>query len=321
MSLHALLKDTWYMKLRAKREAIQVAPSEFALRVPTIDKRNDNLLKQGHHNVTPSNTLHTYSQTNGDYIKQHTHNHAVHTVSNFTPKFLALLKKSSPADNTGYDDEPPVEGGAEGEAKEASVGSGEGAEGGAEGAESAEGEDLEIDLKTPPTAEGGKSISAGSPLVWKPVGEAYDKLNLGIELHAERQGASMIVMGKALNEYGGADADVLPELKEILQKLSTLQERATGVFAKRIKDDRAKIVKTVNRIKAQSGTESVASSKKGAGGGIGGAVAVAKEVLGKKVTAGAVAHAVHLAGGGGKPASPEEEGWEYPKKKGKGKGK
>jgi hypothetical protein len=315
------------MKLKAKREAVNIAPSEFALRVPSIDKRNDNLLKQGHSVVVPSNILKTYSQTQGAYIKQHTHNNMEHKESNFTPKFLALLKKSSPASEYPADDEPPVEGGAEGEG--ASVG--EKSEGEAKEGESAEGEakakseksesvgeDFELFAIAPPKKP------AGDPLVWKPVGEAYTKLKLPVELQQERQGASMLVNGKSLTDQTEAD---LPTLKKVVIKMGTLRDRLDGSFHKRVKDDVKKIEKAIKRLEPSYKGERVktpVSLKVKGGMGLGGAVAVAKELLGAGAGGKAVKELLAKAGigggggAGGGGAGADEEGWEYPKK-GRGK--
>lgn len=309
MSLHSLLKDTWYMKLKAKRDAVTNPPSEFALRVPDIDKRNDNLLKQGHSVVVPTNTLQTYSMTDGDYIKKHTVNHMEHKVSNFTPKFLALMKKSSPSSEYPADDDPPVEGGAEG-AEGASVGGKEEEEAGDErktqatsaskGARKAEAEsvagDFELFDKAPPMS------SVGSKEVYQPVGEAYQKMKLPVVLVPERQGAGILVNGKPLLEQTEED---LPKLKALVIKMGTLRDRLEGSFHKRVKSDVKKIETAIKRLEPSYKKERVKtpSVKEGGGGGEGGGGAkVVKEV--------AILAKGEFYG---------DDDWEEPKKRGKGK--
>lgn len=306
------------MKLKAKREAVTNPPSEFALRVPDIDKRNDNLLKQGHSVIVPSNTLQTYSMTDGDYIKKHTVNHMEHKVSNFTPKFLALLKKSSPSSEYPADDEPPVEGGVDG----ASV---------VQEGEEAEGDDVKTSASRGVSAKGSEEAGdfelfdapapnapAGNKVVYEPVSEAYQKLKLPVVLVPERQGASILVKGKSLGEMTEAD---LPELKKIITKMGTLRDRLDGSYHKRVKSDIKKIETAIKRLEPSFKGERVKSK---AGMGLAGSVAVAGEVLGAKAGAKVLKEVALLAkgaggGGGGGGAGAEEGDWEYPKKRGKGK--
>jgi hypothetical protein len=291
------------MKLKAKREAMNNPPSEFALRVPDIDKRNDNLLKQGHTVVLPSNTLQTYSLTDGAYIKKHTVNNMGHKVSNFTPKFLALLKKSSPSSEYPADDEPPVEGGAE----DASV---------VEGSKQRVVDDAKTSASSDATenavAEAGDfelfdiappDLPAGRKEVWEPVGQAYIKLKFPIVLLPERQGASMIVKGKTLGEMTEAD---LPELKQIVTKMGTLRDRLEGSFHKRVKSDVKKIEIAIKRLDPAFKGERVKSKSASGGGGGGGGpdlpevVEMAGEVLGPKAKPKVVKEMAKLARGGGK---------------------
>ena len=341
MSLHSLLKDTWYMKLKAKRESFNNKPSELALSIPVMQKRNDNLMNNPHNVVVPSNTLHTYSQTDGDYIKEHTHNHMQHTVKNFDPKLLSLIKKSSPSppNYTPPDDQPAVEGGIEGVAEKESVGSrgkeGEGKEadgesasvGGAE--ESVEfGEDFELFTSSPPT---GKNL--GNPAVWKPVNEAYQKLGLPVQLQEERQGASMNFNGKVLASLTVAD---LPELKKVAVKMTTLRDRLEGSYYQRVKADVKKLEATIKKLDPLYKKERVSAKKTlklgsvgGGASGVGASVGGAGEKVLRAVVKlsagdpkyGGGSKAFGAGGGGGKPPSPDDEGWEYQKPKGRGKGR
>jgi hypothetical protein len=303
------------MKLKAKRDAVTNPPSEFALRVPDIDKRNDNLLKQGHSVVVPSNTLQTYSMTDGDYIKKHTVNHMEHKVSNFTPKFLALMKKSSPASEYPADDEPPVEGGVEGvEGASVSDGGKEEEEAGDEGKTQAtsaskggrkadaESGDYELFDKPPPLT------SVGNKEVYEPVAQAYQKMKLPIVLVPERQGASMVINNKTLAELTEAD---LPKLKALVIKMGTLRDRLQGSFHKRVKSDVKKIEAVIKRLEPSFKGERVKSKS---AMGLPESLAVAKEL-------GLVAKGAGGGGGGvgGGGAVADEGEWEYPKKKGKGK--
>jgi hypothetical protein len=237
MSLHALLKDTWYMKLKAKREALNNVPSEFALRVPAMEKRNDNILKNQHQVVVPSNTLQTYKQTDGDYIRKHTNNNMEHKTSNFTPKLLALIKKSSPASDTVESDEPPVEDGiAEAEAEAEDAGS--------------VASDIRDDLPILTTMSPEGKTNADKE-VWQPVARAYTDLGLPIVLTAERQGANMNILGKQLGDFNAEDeddADAVQPLINIVKKMTVLRNKLDGSFAKRVADDIKKIQKVIKRL-------------------------------------------------------------------------
>jgi hypothetical protein len=250
------------MKLKAKREATTNTPSEFALRVPAMEKRNDNLLKQVHNVVVPSNTLHTYSQTQGAYIKQHTANHMEHKVSNFTPKFLALLKKSSPASKYPADDEPPVEGGidgdgVEGEGSSVAVG-GEGsvAVEGAEGAEGAgaesvgdSGSDIARVLESLSSPPDGTS---GDKAVFEPIALAYRELGIPLQITATgRQGASRTLLGRPLESFK-KESDGIPKtikkVKDAVYALSDIKSGLSGSFEKRVKSDLQKVTEVLKRI-------------------------------------------------------------------------
>ena len=348
MSLHSLLKDTWYMKLKAKREATTNTPSEFALRVPAMEKRNDNLLKQVHNVVVPSNTMQTYSLTQGDYIRKHTANHMEHKVSNFTPKFLALLKKSSPASRNPTDDEPPVEGGIDGEGDAETVavgGEGEGssvasarAEGEGEGAGAESVGDSGSDvarvlesLSSPPLG-----ATSGDKAVFEPIALAYRELGIPLEITATgRQGASRTLLGRPLESFK-KDSDGIPKtikkVKDAVYAISNMKTGLSGSFEKRVKSDLQKVTEVLKRIdptfkslkdEAKKAVPKSARSRASVGGG-GGAGAF-EEIPLPSAYLGA-------SGGGGGSARAlakglDEEGeWEEQKpkgrgKKGKGKGK
>lgn len=336
MSLHSLLKDTWYMKLKAKKEAMINAPSEFALRVPAIDKRNDNLLKQGHNVVVPRNTLHTYSQTQGDYIKQNTVNHMEHKVSNFTPKFLALLRKSSPASRNPTADDVPVEGGAEGDAEtvavgdgEASVGSAGGAEGGSVGsagdAEGASvggaGSDIARALATlsvPPEA------TSGDKTVFEPVALVYMELGIPLVLtDTGRQGASRRLLGKPLESFNkdtDGNAKTIKRVKDAVIALSDMKSGLTGSFEKRVKSDLQKVTEVLKRIdptfKSLKAESKKAVAKPARSSAVGGAGAGAFEELPLPSASGGGGSTRALAKG-----LDEDGEWEVQKPKGRGKGK
>jgi hypothetical protein len=319
------------MKLKAKREAVTNAPSEFALRVPAMEKRNDNLLKQVHNVVVPSNTMQTYSLTQGDYIRKHTANHMEHKVSNFTPKFLALLKKSSPASKNPTDDEPPVEGGAEGEgdAETEAVGGegssvvydGEGSDGTsagvsdlveAEGVESAGGTAIALALESLSDPPSGTS---GDKAVFEPIAKAYLELGIPLKITSTgRQGASRSLLGKPLENFT-KEVDGIPKtikkIKDAIYLMTDMKSGLTGSFEKRVKADIGKVTEVLKRIDPSFKSLKDEAKK-----------AVAKPAKGSKSSGFGAELPLPRAnvGGGGGGASEEGE-WEYPKQKGKRKGK
>lgn len=271
------------MKLKAKREARDIVPSEFALKVPDMEKRNDSLLKQPHNVVLPNNTLQTYSMTDGAYIKKHTDNNLEHTVPNFTPKLLQLIKKSSPSSNEPTYDEPPVGGGME------SVSGSEGM--------SVAGGVAEAPAKAPakaPAEEGSfqkrldeltilkieplpLSEDAGKRQVWFPVGNAYKELDMPIVLESDNRGTTVILMGKPTSKWTEEtvedDVDSLPALKELVDDLILLRGKLSGAFAKRVKGDTKKIVTIIQRLDSEykvkrDSEKKPESPKAGAGAGI-----------------------------------------------------
>lgn len=334
MSLHSLLKDTWYMKLKAKKEAMNNAPSEFALRVPAIDKRNDNLLKQGHNVVVPRNTLHTYSQTQGDYIKQNTINHMEHKVSNFTPKFLALLRKSSPASRNPTADDVPVEGGAEGDAvgDGDSVGSAGGAEGGsvgsAEGAEGASVGDAGSDIaRALATLADPPEGTSGDKTVFEPIALVYRELGIPLVITSTgRQGATRALLGRPLESFtkdADGNAKTIKIVKNTVIALSDMKSGLTGSFEKRVKSDLIKVTEVLKRIdptfKSLKAESKKAVAKPARSSAVGGAGAGAFEDL-------PLPSAYLGASGGGSARAlakglDEDGEWEVQKPKGRGKGK
>jgi hypothetical protein len=336
------------MKLKAKREATTNTPSEFALRVPAMEKRNDNLLKQVHNVVVPSNTMQTYSLTQGDYIRKHTANHMEHKVSNFTPKFLALLKKSSPASRNPTDDEPPVEGGIDGDAETVAVGGegsvasaraegeGEGVEGAGVGAESVgdSGSDIARVLESLSSPPDGTS---GDKAVFEPIALAYRELGIPLQITATgRQGASRTLLGRPLETFK-KESDGIPKtikkVKDAVYALSDMKSGLSGSFEKRVKSDLQKVTEVLKRIdptfkslkdEAKKAVPKSARSRASVGGAGAGAGAGAFEELPLPSAS------MGASGGGGSARAlakglDDEGEWEEQRKgrgkKGKGRGK
>lgn len=260
MSLHSLLKDTWYMKLKAQREARDMKPSEMAFKKEAIDARADNVINHSHHKMVGSDTIETYKMDDGAYLKKKAG--VEHKTSNFTPRFLALLKKSSPASND-YN-QAPVEGGDD------DVNGSDGGDGGGGGmvqegeeageapaVEAPEGVDEEtvqfIRAITPefPEELGGKKISVGNPLVYEPVGKIYERENVTMFYEVQNQGTKRVVAGVAISPnstHTKFEADKMKITFEQLQKvIDKYKDIASPLFVKRMNDDLKMIAGAIKR--------------------------------------------------------------------------
>jgi hypothetical protein len=188
-------------------------------------------------------TLNNYKMNVGDYLKKNAG--VEHKTSNFTPRFLALLKKSSPASNYS---EAPVEGGddksSDGDGSDGGDGGGGGMEqaeqGGEQGGE--EGEEQEVegmntetiefikDLPVIPELDGEKKVTVGSPLVYEPVQQIYRQADIDLEFRTLNAGTQRVVSGINISAKSQHTIAEAVKMIGVFEKLSAFVNKYESII-------------------------------------------------------------------------------------------
>lgn len=244
MSLHNTLKNTWYMRLKQQRDERDVAPSMFALSIPSIQKTADTIASKKHHPELAPSDLKTASMTEGDYIKANVGTHKNSYTPKERSKILASFKVDMGTDN-------------------ASAGSAE-----PEGATTETPDEFlrphsEALTATNDALQLLAENDVGKKAIYEPMNELYTQIELGITLEATRKGATILVNGENLEKVN--DLDLLKEIKKRMTALSKAPQltknvkanTATGAMARkglalaRVKSDLGKITNQIKRIEAR----------------------------------------------------------------------